>query len=122
MPTRPEPVFDLAHLAHVELLTPDLAASAGFFTGLLGMQVSERRDGAVYLRGFEEHYHHSLKLTASDRAGLGHAAWRARNRSGRRRSPVVATVVGVPSFGEALINADIACPLPTIGWPIISLS
>ena len=103
MPTRPEPVFDLAHLAHVELLTPDLAASAGFFTGLLGMQVSERRDGAVYLRGFEEHYHHSLKMIASDRAGLGHAGWRARSPQALDRRVAALEAAGL---GRGWIDGD----------------
>jgi catechol 2,3-dioxygenase len=33
----PEPVFDLAHLAHVELLTPKLEESTRFFVDVMGM-------------------------------------------------------------------------------------
>ncbi len=74
-----EPILDVAQLAHVELLTPNLEASTHFFTDLLGMQETERRSRSVYLRGYEEQYHHSLKLTAADHAGLGHVAWRTRS-------------------------------------------
>jgi catechol 2,3-dioxygenase len=74
-----EPIFDVAQLAHLELLTPDLEATHGFFSNLLGMQVTERNDTSVYLRGYEEVYHHSLKLTKSPQAGLGHVAWRTRS-------------------------------------------
>jgi catechol 2,3-dioxygenase len=75
----PEPVVDLAQLAHVELLTPDLNASVGFFRDILGLQETERRGASVFLRGYEEPYHHSLQLTAAPQAGLGHVAWRARS-------------------------------------------
>ena len=74
-----EPIFDVAQLAHVELLTPDLEGTLCFFKDLLGMQETERRAGSAYLRGYEEQYHHSLKVTAAPRAGLGHVAWRARS-------------------------------------------
>ncbi len=75
----PEPILDVAQLAHIELLTPDLTASAAFFKEILGMSETERRGSSVYLRGYEERYHHSLKLTAAPQAGLGHVAWRARS-------------------------------------------
>ena len=75
----PEPILDVAHLAHVEILTPDLAGSTAFFKSLLGMQETERDDRSVYLRGYEERYHHSFKLTAAAEPGLGHVAWRARS-------------------------------------------
>lgn len=75
----PEPIFDVAHLAHVEILTPDLAATTAFFTNLLGMQETARSKQSVYLRGYEEQYHHSIKLTAAAEPGLGHVGWRARS-------------------------------------------
>jgi catechol 2,3-dioxygenase len=33
----PEPIFDVAHLAHVELLTPKLEESTHFFVEVMGM-------------------------------------------------------------------------------------
>ena len=36
-----EPIFDIAHLAHVELLTPDLEATLCFFKNLLGLEQTE---------------------------------------------------------------------------------
>jgi catechol 2,3-dioxygenase len=74
-----EPIFDVSQLAHVEPLTPDLEGTLCFFKNLLGMQETEQRAGSAYLRGYEEQYHHSLKVTAAPRAGLGHVAWRARS-------------------------------------------
>jgi catechol 2,3-dioxygenase len=74
-----EPILDVAQLAHVEILTPELERTLSFFTGLLGMQETERRGRSAYLRGYEEQYHHSLKITEAADAGLGHIAWRARS-------------------------------------------
>jgi catechol 2,3-dioxygenase len=72
----PEPVFDLAHLAHVELLTPKLDESAHFFVNVMGMVESDRRGSSVFLRGWDDYEHHSLQLTVSDKPGLGHYAFR----------------------------------------------
>lgn len=67
----------VSHLAHVELYTPNLEASTWFFRDVLGLAVVDTVGDSVYLRGFGDAYHHSLKLTGSDQAGLGHAGWRA---------------------------------------------
>src|SRR5262245_15540333 len=80
-----EPIFDIAHLAHVELLTPHLEETLDFFKNLLGMQETERSARSAYLRGYEEQYHHSLKVTKARRAGLGHVAWRVRTRQALQR-------------------------------------
>ena len=91
-----EPIFDIAHLAHVELLTPDLEGTLCFFKNLLGLEQTERSGRSAYLRGYEEHYHHSLKITAAPSAGLGHIAWRVRTPQAleRRVRAIEATGLG----------------------------
>jgi catechol 2,3-dioxygenase len=74
-----EPVMDVAHLGHLELLTPKPQESLRFFTDVLGMTESGRQDESVYLRGWDDYERYSLKLTASKTSGLGHAAFRARS-------------------------------------------
>ena len=69
--------FDLAHLAHVELLTPKPDESLRFFVDVMGMTESGRRGESVYLRGWDDYEHHTLKLTAAKVAGMGHFAYRA---------------------------------------------
>src|SRR5947207_4310680 len=69
--------FDLAHLAHVELLTPRPEESLHFFRDVMGMTESGRRGDSVYLRGGGDYEHHTLKLTAAKIGGLGHYAFRA---------------------------------------------
>jgi catechol 2,3-dioxygenase len=78
-PMNPEPIFDLAHLAHVELLTPKPEESLRFFVDVLGLTESGREGDSVYLRGWDDYEHHSLKLTGSKSSGLGHMAFRTRS-------------------------------------------
>src|ERR1700758_3556254 len=74
-----EPNSDLAHLGHVELLTPKLAESLRFFTEVLGLTESGRKGESVYLRGWDDYERHTLKLTASTRSGMEHMAFRTRS-------------------------------------------
>ena len=69
--------FDLAHLAHLEILTPKPDESLNFFVNVMGMTETARRGDSVYLRGWDDYEHHTLKLTASKAAGMGHFAFRA---------------------------------------------
>ncbi len=80
-----KPIFGVAQISHVELLTPKMDESVRFFKDLLGLQETERDGASVYLRGYEESYHHSLKLTESDQAGLGHVGWRATSQAALER-------------------------------------
>ncbi|RHW39479.1 catechol 2,3-dioxygenase [Lysinibacillus yapensis] len=70
-------LYDVAQLAHVELYTPKLKESVEFFTKIMGLQVTVEAGESVYLRAYEDFYHHTLKLTAGPEPGLGHVAWRA---------------------------------------------
>src|SRR5260370_7795342 len=67
----------IAQLAHVEILTPRLEDSVWFFRDVLGLEESAREGRSVYLRAYEDFYHHTLVLTEADGPGLGHVAWRA---------------------------------------------
>ncbi len=74
-----EPILDIAHLGHVEILTPEPDESLRFFIDVLGMTESGRLGESVFLRAFDDYERASLKLTASKSSGLGHAAFRARS-------------------------------------------
>jgi catechol 2,3-dioxygenase len=74
-----ESVWDIAHIAHVELFSPKPDESLAFFTDIMGMSVSGRLGESVYLRAYDDYEHHTLKLTASHQPGIGHFAWRARS-------------------------------------------
>jgi catechol 2,3-dioxygenase-like lactoylglutathione lyase family enzyme len=86
---KPEPIFDLAHLGHMELLTPKPDESLKFFVYVMGMTISGRKGDSVYLRGWDDYERTSLKLTASNTSGMEHMALRARSQQAlapRRRA------------------------------------
>jgi catechol 2,3-dioxygenase len=69
----------VAHLAHLEMLTPKPEESLRFFVDVMGMTESGHQGESVYLRGWDDYERYSLKLTGSHTSGLGHAAFRARS-------------------------------------------
>src|SRR6202140_5737232 len=57
-----DPPFNIIRCSHVALDVVDLKASREFYENAVGLHVEDRDDRAVYLRGSEEHQHHSLVL------------------------------------------------------------
>lgn len=80
-----EPVIDLAHLGHLELLTPKPEESLRFFVDIMGMTKSGCKGDSVYLRAWDDYERHTLKLTASKTSGMGHMAFRARSQQALER-------------------------------------
>ncbi|MEK9662058.1 MAG: VOC family protein [Alphaproteobacteria bacterium] len=76
MNVQPEPVRDIAHLGHIELLTPKPAESLDFFVRVLGMEPVHDAGESVWLRGYGDHAVSSLKLTGAAHSGVGEIAWR----------------------------------------------
>ncbi len=70
------PRHEVAHLARTELFTPDPNGTTWFFTQLLGMYQTHQEGQSVFLRGYEDPYQWSIKVTEAPQAGLGHAALR----------------------------------------------
>ena len=81
----PEPIYDIAHLGHVEVLTPKFDASLKFFIEVMGMTQSGAKGDSAYLRGWDDYERYSLKLTASKTSGMGHAAFRTRSAKALER-------------------------------------
>ncbi|MGC1354429.1 MAG: VOC family protein, partial [Xanthobacteraceae bacterium] len=71
--------MDLAHLGHVEILTPKPDESLEFFTNVFGMTESGRKGDGVYLRGWDDYERATLKVTAAKTAGVAHTAFRTRS-------------------------------------------
>jgi catechol 2,3-dioxygenase len=92
-----EPLQDLAHIGHAELLTPVPDESLRFFTERFGMEIEAREGESVYLRGWGEYQRYGLKLTASDLPGLGHIAIRAWSQAAleRRVAAIEAAGLGI---------------------------
>src|SRR5699024_8293274 len=96
--------FDVAQLAHVELYKPKPEETLKFFTQYLGLQVTEREGQSVYLRAYEDFYHHTLKITESKEAGMGHAAWRASSKDALYRKVEALERSG---YGKGWIEGDL---------------
>jgi catechol 2,3-dioxygenase-like lactoylglutathione lyase family enzyme len=84
------PLHEIAHLGHVELLTPRLPESLWFFTDVLGLTETGREGNSVYLRTWDDYEQHTFKLTAHDTSGIRRVGLRAASqaawRHGQRRS------------------------------------
>src|ERR1700761_6653274 len=57
-----DPPFNIVRCSHVALDVMDLNASSAFYENAVGLHVEDRDERAVYLRGSEEHQHHSVVL------------------------------------------------------------
>jgi catechol 2,3-dioxygenase len=99
-----EPIFDVAQLAHVEILSPKPEETVKFFTSLLGLEVTAQEGQSVYLRAYEDLYHHSLKVTESRDAGLGHVSWRTSSPQALQRRTIAVQSTG---YGRGWIEGDI---------------
>ncbi|HVV24230.1 MAG TPA: catechol 2,3-dioxygenase [Pseudonocardiaceae bacterium] len=79
------PSHEIAHLGHVELLTPEPERSLWFFTQILGMTENGRDGDAVYLRTWDDYEQYSLVLRAHDTSGIGRTALRTSSQESLER-------------------------------------
>jgi catechol 2,3-dioxygenase len=98
-----EPIQDLAHIGHAELLTPFPQESLRFFVELFGMEIESREGDSVFLRGWGEYQLYGLKLTESDLPGLGHVAIRAWSPEALSRRVAAIEATGL---GDGWIEGD----------------
>ena len=96
--------FDLAHLGHVELLTPKPDESLRFFADVFGMTQTGTQGESVYLRGWDDYEHHTLKLTASKVAGMRHFAYRASSAEALQRR---VRIIDASGFGTGWTDGDL---------------
>ena len=89
-----EPCFDVAHLAHVELLTNKPEASLDFFTRIFGLTESGREGDSVYLRAYDDYEFHTLKLTAAKTTGMKHVGYRCTSAAALERRVAAIKAMG----------------------------
>jgi catechol 2,3-dioxygenase len=99
-----EPMHEIAHLGHVELLTPKPEESLWFFRDILGMQEVARQEQSVYLRGWGEYERTSLKLTEAKQPGIAHTAFRAMSPQALERRVQALAASGL---GQGWIEGDV---------------
>jgi len=65
---------------HVLLKVMDMEAALFHYKELIGLQETGRDDkGRVYLKGWDEHDHHSVVLAEADAPGMDHMAFKVLN-------------------------------------------
>ena len=74
-----DPPFNIIRSSHVVLDVVDLNASREFYENNVGLHVEDRDDEAVYLRGSEEHQHHSLVLRKAADAACNRLGFKGGN-------------------------------------------
>ena len=91
----PEPIYDIAHLGHVELLTDKPQESLDFFVKVFGLTESGRDGDSVYLRACDDYEFHTLKLTAAGTTGMCHVGYRAASPQALRRRVAAIEAMGL---------------------------
>jgi catechol 2,3-dioxygenase len=99
MTPAPEPSFDIAHLAHVEILTDRFDQSLDFFTRVYGLTLSGQDAHSAYLRAWDDYEFHTLKLTRADTTGVGHVAYRAASPAALARRVALIEASGYRTHG-----------------------
>ncbi len=74
-----DPPFNIIRCSHAVLDVVDLGKSAEFYATTVGLHVEDRDDRAVYLRGSEEHQHHSLVLRKAATAACNRLGFKVGN-------------------------------------------
>jgi catechol 2,3-dioxygenase len=79
------PLHDIAHVGHIELLTPVPENSLWFFTRVLGLTEVDRGGDSVYLRTWDDYERFTVKLTAHRTSGIRTTALRASSQQALER-------------------------------------
>ena len=91
-----DPPFNIIRSSHAVLDVVDLDKSRAFYETTVGLHVEDRDDKAVYLRGSEEHQHHSLVLRRAPTAACNRLGFKVGTEAdlalGNDRAPIVFSV------------------------------
>jgi catechol 2,3-dioxygenase len=74
-----DPPFNIIRCSHAVLEVVDLGKSRAFYENTVGLHVEDADDKAVYLRGSEEHQHHSLVLRKAATAACNRLGFKVGN-------------------------------------------
>ena len=108
------PLHDIAHLAHVEVLTDKPVECLDFYVRYLGMTENGRSGDSVFLRAWDDYENTTIKLTAAPQPGVGRTNFRASTPEAlqRRVAAIEATGLGRgwqdgdPGYGPVYVFTD----------------
>src|SRR6185312_8393415 len=90
-----DPPFNIIRSSHVVLDVTDLKLSRDFYETTVGLHVEDAADDAVYLRGSEEHQHHSLVLRKAAAPGCNRLGFKVGNDSDLDKAAVFLSGNGI---------------------------
>src|SRR4051794_14238103 len=76
-----DPPFNIIRASHAVLDVTNLDTSREFYETTIGLHVEDRDDDALYLRGSEEHQHHSLVLRKALTPGCARLGFKVGNEN-----------------------------------------
>jgi catechol 2,3-dioxygenase len=90
-----QPLHEIAHISHAELLTPKPDESLRFFVDVMGMEVEGTEGQSAFLRGWGDYQTYCLKLTESETSGLDHVGLRTWSPEALQRRVAAVDAVGL---------------------------
>lgn len=60
----------ILRLSHAEIRVPDLELGIAYYAEVIGLVLTDTEPGRAYLKGWDEHQHHSIVLTEAPTYGL----------------------------------------------------
>lgn len=70
----------ISSIAYLEIASPDVDASADFYTQQFGMRVTDRTEDAAYLRCWGDYYRYSLIIRKGEQPALTNIGWRTESQ------------------------------------------
>ncbi len=102
-PVNPNPAARVTRLGHVVQTVRDLGATRAFYEGVLGFEVTDQTEDALYLRGIEERGHHSLVFERdSGVPRTRRVGWRLFEEEDVRAAPAAA--LGHSGIGDGAVE------------------
>ena len=98
-----QPLHEVAHISHAELLTPKPEESLRFFVDVLGMEIEAQEGQSVFLRGWGDYQRYCLKLTESRTSGVEHVGLRTWSPEALERRVGAVEAAGL---GQGWIDGD----------------
>ena len=97
-----DPPFNIIRCSHAILDVVDLDASRAFYANAIGLHVEDGDERAVYLRGAEEHQHHSLVLRKSPIAACRRLGFKVGNEGDLDKAAIFFSENGIAcAYAEA---------------------
>lgn len=101
----------LSQLAHIEIFSPDIEKSTRFLCDVVGLDQTGLDANSVYFRAWGDYFHHTLKVTYRETAGLGHLGWRTDSPEALEECVAYLESIGA-GLGRGRFRAWTSLPLP----------